>query len=156
MKITELFGKKDQQLRTNIAYPSGPPPPEQPRANGRTLNTFLVVIAIAGLALGGFYYYKYQQLKNTSPGAAGQAEAKDLVTKVSRLMILPSGELPTIATISDQSKLKDQPFFAKSSNGDKLLIYSQAKLAVLYSLKLNKIINVGPLSIDQTAAKTTK
>ena len=36
------------------------------------------------------------------------------VEKVGKLMVLPVGEQPTIATVVDPAKLKDQPFFSNA------------------------------------------
>lgn len=76
-------------------------------------------------------------------------ETQDLVAKVGAIIELPSGETPTIATVTDISKVKDQAFFANAQNGDKLLIYPQAKKAILYSPETNKVINVAPLEVPQ-------
>ena len=65
-------------------------------------------------------------------------------------MELPTDETPTIATIADKDKLKDQPFFSKAENGDKILAFNKAMLAILYRPSVNKIINVAPI-IDQRA-----
>ncbi|MES3006043.1 MAG: hypothetical protein V4664_03800 [Patescibacteria group bacterium] len=106
-----------------------------------------LVILLAGISV---YLYK----KNTNnPEAISQAEVKSLVTKVGRLMILPQGETPTIATVSDPEALKDQAFFADAKKGDKVLIYSNAKKAILYSPSEDKIVTIAPLNSD-AGAKT--
>jgi len=62
-------------------------------------------------------------------------------------MELPKDEEPTIATVLDKEKLKDQLFFAKAENGDKVIIYSKNQKAILYRPSINKIIDVAPISI---------
>jgi hypothetical protein len=106
----------------------------------------LSVLAIIGLALAGYFYSQVRTLKQ-NPQAISQKEVSDLVYKVGKLVFLPEGEVPTIATVSDPEALKDQPFFTKSQKGDKVLIYAQAKKAILYSVVNNKIIDVAPLNI---------
>lgn len=65
-------------------------------------------------------------------------------------LTLPSDEQPTVATVSDPNKLKDQPFFAGAEKDDKLLIYTNSKKAIIYRPSTNKIINVGPIAISDS------
>lgn len=74
-------------------------------------------------------------------------EAADLIKKVSVLITLPN-EVPSVATVADKSKLADQSFFKNAENGDKVLIYTEAKKAYLYRPSANKIIEVGPININ--------
>ena len=74
-------------------------------------------------------------------------------------MSVPADETPTLASVTDKTKLKDQPFFKDAENGDQILIFPQAKKAIIYRESTNKLINVGPIAITtDTAAKqgTTK
>ena len=117
--------------------------------NGSSSRFFKVIVplvAIAGLALAGYFYSELRTLKE-NPQAVAQKEAEALVAKVGRLLVLPEGETPTVATVSDPEALKDQSFFASAVKGDKVLIYTTAKKAVLYSVSLNKILEVAPLNI---------
>lgn len=118
---------------------------------------YVVVLAVAiiGLALAGYFYYELYKARQ-NPQVQAQKEAKELVTKVSRLVVLPEEEIPTIATVSDPEALKEQVFFANAQKGDKVLIYAQAKKAFLYSPTLDKIIEVAPLNIgSSTKAQST-
>lgn len=115
----------------------------------------VIVIAIIGIAMSGFFFIQYQKAQNTlnNPSVAAQLESQELVKKVSRFISLPEGELPTIATVSDYQKLKDQPFFEKSQNGDKVLIYTKAKKAYLYRPSTDKLIDVTIVNIDSPSPK---
>lgn len=73
-------------------------------------------------------------------------EIKSLIEKVGNIIELPQGETPTIATVTDLSKLRDQPFFSNAKLGDKVLVYAAAKKAFLYRPSTDKIIEVGPVS----------
>lgn len=116
----------------------------------------LVVAATCVLALGTIGYLAWQNhdLKQ-NPNKILQADQKKLLDKVGALMTLPNGEQPSIATVSDKAKLKDQAFFKNAQNGDTLLIYTNARKAILYREKTNKIIEVAPIAIDTPAAGTT-
>jgi len=110
--------------------------------------TVLIIAFIASL----YFYVQYQNTRKLlqNPTLMANEEAKTLIAKVSIIIELPTGEDPSIATVSDKSKLADQPFFARAQNGDKVLIYARAKEAILYRPSVSKIIQVAPIS-DNTA-----
>ena len=111
---------------------------------------FIALIALIVLLAGvsAFFYWQFSELK-TNPQKFIQEEAQALITKVSRLIVLPVDETPTIATVSDPEKLKDQPFFSKAKFGDKVLIYSNSKKAILYDPINDIIVEVAPVNIGQ-------
>lgn len=111
----------------------------------------LAVIAVAGLAAAAYYYWQYQSLKK-NPNAEAQKETISLVTEVGKIMELPANETPTIATIADKDKLKDQSFFKSAQNGDKLLAYTKSMEAILYRPSSRKIIAVAPIVINNNQA----
>ena len=115
----------------------------------------LPVVAIVAIVFAGYFYYQMRALKQ-SPQSVAQQETADLVSKISKLMVLPTGETPTFATVSNPALLKDQPFFVSAVKGDKVLIYTQAQKVILYSVTLNKILNVAPYNIEtQTVTPPT-
>jgi len=109
-----------------------------------------VVLIIAVASIPSYYFYnQYQkaQMLLKNPTEAAKEEVNALVARVGQLLELPQGEEPTVATVSDKEKLKDQAFFAKAENGDKVLIYTNAKKAILYRPSVNKVIDVAPVNI---------
>lgn len=100
--------------------------------------------ALAILAVSIFYEPKVY-FKNKDPETN---EAKVLAKRVGELMFLPQDELPTIATVSDPEALKNQSFFVDAKKGDKVLIYSNAKKAILYDPVANKIITIAPVNLS--------
>lgn len=119
----------------------------------KLMKTVVPIVAIVAVVLAGYFYSQLRVLKQ-NPQAVAQKEAEALVAKVGRLVVLPDGETPTVATVSDPEALKDQAFFAKAQIGDKVLIFAEAKKAVLYSVSLNKVIDVAPLNIGNQRAVT--
>lgn len=118
------------------------------------LSIILLVLAL-GAGFGTFYFYnKYQGLKK-NPDVVTKEETKSLTDKVGAFMELPKDEEPTIATVMDKEKVKDQPFFSKAENGDKVLLYVNAKKAILYRPNINKIVEVAPIFTDQASATAT-
>jgi LytR cell envelope-related transcriptional attenuator len=109
--------------------------------------SFLTVLVIVGIGLFYFNYQKNQQLQS-NPTLTAQNEQQTLIAKVGQLMELPTGEQPTIATVSDITKLQSQPFFKNAKNGDIVLIYTKAKEAILYDPESNKIVQVGPINVS--------
>lgn len=119
----------------------------------KIIDMAVILVAVVAVVFAAYFYYKWSLIKQ-NPQAVAQAEVNDLVAKISRLIVLPTDEVPTIATVSDPTALKDQAFFASAVKGDKVLIYAQAKKAFLYSVTLNKIIDVAPLNIGTQKAVT--
>jgi hypothetical protein len=110
---------------------------------------FVLCLVILSSLFGALYFYvKYQDASSQIKAVTtklSQDEVKTLIAKVSALVELPAGETPTIATVSDVEKLKEQVFFKRAKNGDKVLIYAEAGRAVLYRPETNKIIEIGPV-----------
>lgn len=112
----------------------------------------VVIVAAIGLAIksnreAGRLKEQIESLKQTQQ-AATLGEAKQLVSEVGKLIVLPEGEDPTVATITDREKLNDVPFFARAQNGDKVLIYVNARKAYLYRTGEKKLIEVATLNLN--------
>ncbi|HSX30131.1 MAG TPA: hypothetical protein VLE73_06240 [Candidatus Saccharimonadales bacterium] len=106
-------------------------------------------LVLAGLCLVlavGCSWFGWQLRAQANQATANRPET--IVGQVAKLIDLPKGETPTIATVQDKAKLKDQAFFANAQNGDKLLIYAQAKKAIIYRATDHRVINVGPIAIS--------
>ncbi len=104
----------------------------------------LLLCLFAGAA--GYFYYKYKQAIRT---VDTKEEIAQLVETIGAVMELPSDETPTLATVTDREKLTDQPFFRKSENGDKVLIYTNAGRAILYRPSLGKIVDVTAINVQE-------
>ena len=110
----------------------------------------IVCVLVAALGAATYFYLEAQSLK-VDPQAQIAKETAQLVAEIGALIVLPEGETPTLATVSDPERLKDQPFFAKAKAGDKVLLYSTARKAYLYDPVAKKLIEVAPLNVgDQT------
>lgn len=75
-------------------------------------------------------------------------ELSNVKASVSHLMLLPTDEEPTLATVQDKSQLKDKFLIDKAKNGDQLLIYTNNGIAILYRPSINKIVAVSPVTVD--------
>ena len=132
---------------------------EEVKEGGAMGNSLVAVLIAVLLAGGGGTYYFYNQYQKTqaelvqakamAAEVPTQANVQELVGKVGALMELPADETPTVAAIKDAEKLKDHPFLSKGQSGDQLLIYTGAKLVVMYRPGTNKIVAVGTVTIQQ-------
>ena len=114
------------------------------------VTTVLAVLLVISIGMGVYFYQK----ATADPQKSAQQELNDTVAAVGRLMVLPADETPTLATVSDPEKLKDQAFFAHAQKGDIVLVYALAKKAILYSPSLNKIVEVAPINAGNAAGST--
>ena len=112
------------------------------------LYVILAVLVVVSAGMAFYFYRQLSQLKN-NPQVVAQKEVQEVVAEVSKVMVLPTGEEPTVATVSDPEKLKGQAFFVNAQKGDKVLIYTNARKAILYRPSEGKIIEVAPLNIGQ-------
>lgn len=122
----------------------------------RAVIIFLLLVLVAG---GVFGYKEYTRLRDenqklSNPQESAKLETDRIKSEVSSIIEVPSDEEPTIATVSEASKLSNQAFFAKAQNGDKLLMYSKAKKAILYRPNTKKIIEVAPINLGNNTDKT--
>ena len=118
----------------------------------------VVILVILAAAPSVYYFRQYQkaQRRIQNPTEAARQDTKETVAKVGKLISLPTDEEPTIAVVSDVTRLQDQPFFANAQNGDKVLIYTNAKKAILYRPGNNLIIEVAPVNIGNSATPSAQ
>ncbi len=119
----------------------------------RSLPVTLVLGVLLLVAVGAAGYFYWQYRNTTSVKEAKEIE--DLTKEISQSLLLPENETPTLATVTDKEKLAGQPFFQKSENGDKVLIYSQSGRAILYRPSLKKIVDITSVNINPQTAQNT-
>ena len=136
------------KVQVNDGSKDSPKPKKAKKKKNPTV-VILAILVIIFAGAAGFIYYKYTQANKKTPDVVAKEETDFLVERVGKLIDLPKDETPTTATILDKEKMKDQPFFNNAQNGDKILIYTKAQKAIVYRVKDNKIINVGPISLNQ-------
>jgi hypothetical protein len=103
----------------------------------------LVVIVLVGAVGTSVYFYKKA---NRNPQEDASKDLANTIKLVGKHIVLPTDEMPTMATVSDPAKLKDQPFFANAKKGDKVLIYSESRKAVLYNPETDRVVEVAPIN----------
>jgi len=131
---------------------------ENKKESHRSFSPAIVIITcliVAGLI--SIIVIQYQQLRNLHQGsdsvATNQQDVQRLVAKVSQLTQLPQEE-PYVATIQNIDEIQNQAFFSFAKNGDKVLIFPAAKKAVIYRESDHKLINMGPIEINNSATNS--
>src|SRR5689334_16887179 len=80
----------------------------------------VVLLLAAAVGTAAYYVNRYNDSQNqlkklsSNPTVTAQQEQQQLIAKVGKLTVLPKDETPTIATVTDISKLKDQAFFTNA------------------------------------------
>lgn len=125
--------------------------------NKKILYGAIGVVVVITIAISVYFYFQYQSLQSKlqNPNTALGEVNRQLLEKVGKLIELPTGEDPTIATINDIEKLKNQPFFARAKNGDKLIVYNNARKAYLYDPTTEKLVDVAPVNINNSTASAS-
>lgn len=101
-----------------------------------------ILITVLTIILGGIVAYMWL---DTNKLSTDDDSAKQVIQAVGKHYLLPDEE-PAIATVEDKTKVTSQ-FLNSAENGDKLLIYQEAKKVILYRPNIDKIVEVGPVSI---------
>lgn len=130
-------------------------------ANFNVKKSVLLVISLVlflafllSLVFGVSQFQKNKDLSTRLSQKDVKSDKTDYVKSIGKLMVLPD-EVPTLATVSDKKKLANQSFFQDSENGDKVLIYSKAKKAILYRPAINKIIDVSSIVVSQKVSESS-
>lgn len=131
------------------------------KSPGKIKNSYLLIalalLLVAGAGAAGYKMVddskkeaaklREENKKLADPQESARVETQRVKEQVSKLIDVPQNEDPTIASVVDASKLSEQAFFKNAKNGDKVLMYAQAKKAILYRPDTNKIIEVAPINI---------
>lgn len=123
------------------------------RGEKKMFATVLILISVVSSATAIYFWNKsnieLSQKNAVVKNPTSEQSLAQILAEVSKLMILPEGEEPTMATVADLDKLKNRQFFAKASIGDKVLIYAKAKKIILYDPSAKKIVEIAPLNINE-------
>lgn len=78
-------------------------------------------------------------------------EISRITAAIQKHFLLPSDEIPTLATVTDAALLaKSQVFFINAQEGDRVLLYTKKRQAILYRPDSDLIVNVGPIQYGQS------
>ncbi len=123
------------------------------------ISTIIIVLLLLALAGGGYYFYnKYSETKqeveklSTVQGQQelNKTQINQLLGEMRSIIVLPSGEDPVVATITDVTKLNKNEFYKDAKNGDRVVVFANAEKAYIYRPDTKTIVNVGAFKIDKT------
>ena len=118
----------------------------------------IIIVSIFAAVFFGLKWHSAQQSVNqlaSGPQSASQKAVNNAVQTIGKLVILPTGETPTLATLKNVAQLKDQDFFVDAKDGDEVLIYPKAQEAILYRPSVNKIVNIGPVTQNSSSGNNS-
>jgi hypothetical protein len=107
-----------------------------------------LVVVIVGMV--SWYGWTQFQAKTTAPT---EVDVAKVMKQVGKHILLPD-EQPTLATVTDVEKVKQQPFFARAQNGDQVLLFAQAKKAYLFRPVSDQLVEVAPLNLGETPSNS--
>jgi len=121
------------------------------KSKSKIIWTTLLIIFLVSI------YFNYQYFRNlkTPQEDIAKSEITKTIEQVSKLVVLPTDEFPTVATVTDPKALQSQRFFLNAEKDDKVLIYSNAKKAILFRPSQNKIVEIAPINKGESASSTT-
>ena len=110
----------------------------------------IAAIIVLALAPSVFFFNKSRnaEQKLQAPENAKMQVVNEVVEEVQKHMLLPKTEQPTLATINNPSEVKNQPFFKDAVKGDKILVYADARIVILYRPSIDRIVAVTTLQLD--------
>ena len=111
---------------------------------GANKRTGVVILALIMIPMAVGLLAREQNMRNngtSSQDVLAANQTNEILDKVGALIELPN-EQPSVATVSDASKLRDQQFFKNAQNGDAVIIFPNAQKAILYRPSTDKIIEI--------------
>ena len=116
----------------------------------RFVFVFLATLLVLFFVASFFAWKFYSDAKQVSPPIRADGKAT-IIANIGNHVLLPMGEEPVFATVTDPAKLADQPFFANAQTGDKVLVFTNAKRAILYRPSTDRIVEMMPIDLGATA-----
>lgn len=112
----------------------------------KLLIVVLALVFVGSIGLNVKQYLDNKDLKKNPPQVSVEEENKRVLEAVAKLYKLPDEAPSDVGKITNKDELKDE-FFTDAQNGDYLLLFKNAKLAIIYRESEGRIIKSGPLII---------
>lgn len=142
--LTEKSNVVEQKVESRVERPSS----VQVKST-RLPSVLAIVLFVLLCGVSYFTWQLYSEL-NASELLLKSDEKQTVIQNVSKHILLPKGEDPVFATVTDPAKLPREPFFKNAAAGDKVLVFESSKKAVLYRPSVDKIVEMMPFEADMT------
>jgi len=111
---------------------------------------FLGLVLVVVVGVGGWWAFNSQSgddlvKLSENPGAKlTDAQVDAVVARISKFMVVPTDERPSVVVLKDTASLaQQQPFYKDSVDGNILVVYSTR--AIIYDALTNKLVGVSPI-----------
>lgn len=119
-------------------------------------HVMLLVVGAAVIVIGFLVLLMLPSGDIAKDGKITEKEAQKVKAEIAKLITTPQEE-PVMALVTNADQLiTEQPFYQGVTNGDVLVIYPQARKAILFNPRTNKLVNVGPVNVGAPAATGSK
>ncbi len=116
-----------------------------------TYKLFLGVVLVVLVAFGGWWAFSSQsgddlaQLSKDPGAKLSDAQVDAVVARISKFMVIPTDERPSVVVLKDTASLAQQQAFYKDAvDGNILVVYSAR--AIIYDAITNKLVGVSPIT----------
>lgn len=153
-----------EPVTSSVQSSAMPSEPQTISKNGITLSKrALIGMASVSLILV-FFLSAILISKNHSSGqpktlgsATQETEAQSYYNAVSKIVELPTDELPTVANVADAQKVKEQnSVLTDVKDGDKMLFFAKARKVVVYRPSSQKVVAAVSLAQPDATTQTQK
>jgi hypothetical protein len=104
----------------------------------------LVVLSLVlSLLIYGYIHTKHQLEAIKNPSTTGLSQTQQIINTVGKTVALPASETPTLAKVTDVTKLQGNSLFKNAQNGDVVLVYPKSGWTLLYRPSIGKVIEYG-------------
>ncbi len=126
-------------------------------AIGKGLTAIIVPGLLLASLFAAYHYYRVaSELRASRPGIVSPSDQDPVtlaIAEVERHILLPQGERPQVAKVTDLAPLANIPFFGNALLGDQVIVYCKASLSILYSPSREKVIEVSRTPVAGSCPK---
>lgn len=101
-----------------------------------------VIVLCLSIVVSLFIFFNKSETTIDKNNKENTKEVKEVKSSLEKIISLPAKEEPAIGTIQNLDNLKNNDFFKNAKIGDKIIIYTKTKKAILYRLDEQKIVNI--------------